>query len=703
MLRLRQQMQLAADRHTAAVDTVSPSRVGVLIFVAAAAGLFMELMINRIHGSYLQFFSYFKNISLLSCFLGLGIGYARGEAKRLYTAAVIPMLCLQILLIHYLSRNPDVDFLRNPVSGQIAFGLSGVSGAGPLIQVYLFLIFVFSLNVVCFIPLGQIASRLMQRQERLVSYGWNLAGSLGGIVLFTAVSFLETPPSIWMGIAFVFLAVLSLGDRRSLWPAGLALAAVLAVLTMSADAKQLTCYSPYQKLTLEAAPNNGWVMQANNSFHQNIQDFRDGAIAGRRDLTALADCYALPYRYKPSPGRVLVVGSGTGNDVAAALRNGAQEVDAVEIDPRILRFGKELHPESPYQNPKVRVIVDDARNFIRRTDRRYDVIVYGLLDSHSLLSGRSGGIRLESYVYTVEAFREARQKLKQAGIVCLSFAVIKPELGQKIYLMMRDVFEGQDPVVYWSTTQSAIFLVGEGVRQGLAAALPPSVFNVTDRYRRASVKADLSTDDWPFLYVSDRGYPLSYLALLGVLFGISFLYLFASDRKFCVDFSWPCFFLGAGFMLVETKGFTELALVFGSTWLVLSVMIAAVLILAFCANALILKRGHPKRVWTYGLLCLSLVAGAARSFCDPKGLDPVVYQIFVTLILTLPFFFSGFAFSAELDESSSVGKAMSANLLGAMLGGFLEYNSLYFGFRSLYFFAIAMYALAYFLAPRSRR
>jgi hypothetical protein len=70
-------------------------------------------------------------------------------------------------------------------------------------------------------------------------------------------------------------------------------------------------------------------------------------------------------------------------------------------------------------------------------------------------------------------------------------------------------------------------------------------------------------------------------------------------------------------------------------------------------------------------------------------------RVFLTALLTLPLFFSGFAFSTELKRSRSVAVALSSNLFGAMLGGFLEYNSMYFGFRSLYMLALAMYFLAF--------
>ena len=58
---------------------------------------------------------------------------------------------------------------------------------------------------------------------------------------------------------------------------------------------------------------------------------------------------------------MLIVGAGSGNDAAGALRNGVEDVVAVEIDPAIIDFGRQYHPEQPYDDPRVRVVNDDAR------------------------------------------------------------------------------------------------------------------------------------------------------------------------------------------------------------------------------------------------------------------------------------------------------------------------------------------------------
>ena len=164
------------------------------------------------------------------------------------------------------------------------------------------------------------------------------------------------------------------------------------------------------------------------------------------------------------------------------------------------------------------------------------------------------------------------------------------------------------------------------------------------------------------------------------------------------EFSWPCFFLGAGFMLLETKAITELALFYGSTWVVVGVVITAILVMAFAANLLVTRVPRVNVMFVYGLL---LAAIMARLFVHvPHSNERTDRDACCS---RLPLFFAGMAFSSELSKVSSIGAAMGANLLGAMLGGCLEYNSMYFGYRSLYFLAAGLYALALITSIFPRR
>src|SRR5205823_450966 len=91
--------------------------------------------------------------------------------------------------------------------------------------------------------------------------------------------------------------------------------------------------------------------------------------------------YRIPYRLLGrEPGRVLILGAGSGNDVAVALAQGADSVDAVEIDPAIAQLGRTTHPDKPYLDSRVHVHVNDARSFLQNAQEKWDLIVFGTLD-----------------------------------------------------------------------------------------------------------------------------------------------------------------------------------------------------------------------------------------------------------------------------------------------------------------------------------
>ncbi len=681
------------------IDNLPDSRVGLWIALAACLSLFLELMIIRFHSTSFHLFTYFKNVSLLSCFLGLGIGYSRGSKSPFLLTLALPLLGLQIILIQLLRHAiPEMNLL-NPISEQLTMGILQADDVLKTVFAYLFLALVYFVNALCFIPFGQLVSRLMLRKQGLASYGWNLAGSVCGIVIFSVLSFMWTPPSVWLIFATLLLAAFFYKDLINFLLSILVCIVALLFLTSPPPPGQLNIYSPYQILTLAHFGGYPPTLLTGNAYYQKILNLSKDEIKKDPALKVWSGHYELPYFFKPEPENVLIVGSGAGNDVAAALRRGARQIDAVEIDPAILSIGKKYHPESPYQAGNVHAVVDDARTFIRHTDKRYDLIVYGLLDSHVLLSGR-GGIRLDSYVYTTEAFREARKKLKEGGVICLTFAVLSQELGRKLFLMLQEAFDGSRPIVYRTAYDGGVaFLCGDK----LAAAPLRSLSGfeeVTRVFADKKLRADKATDDWPFFYMPVRKYPLTYVAMVLILLALSGLFVYKSVPDLRGGFSAPCFFLGAGFMLLETKAITELALVYGSTWMVISAVITGILIMSFLANFLVMKRGEPGSIITYGLLSFSLIAGFGMTFLDLSVFPSWLSRIMATALLTLPLFFSGLAFSSELKKGVTASIAISSNLLGAMLGGFLEYNSMYFGYRALYLIALVAYGCAFLVSVR---
>jgi SAM-dependent methyltransferase len=691
------------------LDELPVRYVDVAIFGAAALSLFLELAVIRWQGTVFEFFAFYKNFTLLSCFAGLGIGYSLAARDRTPLVAVIPLLAWQFaFLIAFRSGMPEesLDSVRKlPFQEQLNMGVNVLTTFAEGVATYFFLSVAFVMTALAFIPIGQMCGRLMKRRTNLRSYGLNLLGSLVGVALTFIVSFLWTPPIVWHGLSLATILLLHVRRRVPLAVGACLAVAALVVLAWPVSPLWLKIYSPYQLLELGHTPQGYMEIRAAGHYYQRVFDLSKPEALDS-EMLRIRNYYDLPYRVYGTPTDVAVVGAGSGNDVAAAVRSGARSIDAIEIDPAILAAGKANHPEHPYDRPQVRPIVNDARTFLRTRDWQYDMVVYGLLDSHTLLSHASS-VRLDSFVYTVEGFRDARSRLKENGVLALSFSLITKDMGRKIHKMLEAAFDGQAPKCVEGRYDNSVTFFQ--ARTG-AVQLPPEVVQQLG-FRECSVKfadpaiqADLSTDDWPFFYMPRRTYPVSYLAMIGIVLVLS-LYLIASFSERPTVGNLPFFFLGAGFMLVETKGITEMGLAFGNTWQVIGIVIAGILTMAFLANCVVHWLRIERPFVPYILLLASLVVGVAVAKSGGFSSSPAG-QLATVVVLTSPLFFSGIVFSSLISrdkKGSGITGAMAANLFGAMCGGLLEYNAMYFGFQFLYWLAAGLYAAAVVSSLITRR
>jgi spermidine synthase len=686
----------AAREFTAHFEEVLVARPRGPVFLLSFIGLFAEVMLIRWHASLFQVFAFFKNVSLLACFLGLGLGLALEDRKRLLLPLVPLGLALQIIPLHLLQ---DSLGLNSPISEEHLMGLSGVTSFFELAYVLLFMSGIFLVTAFTLVPVGQALAWAMDRLEPLRGYGLNLSGSLAGVLAFGFLSELWTPPAVWMTVLLLSLS-LSMGARRPLLLVSVPGLVMLAVLSyplpdflrfggrLGVPVERQDLYTPYQIVSW-ASSETPFTLKVNHVYYQRILDLSRTSASNVLGSDPAARHYNLPFRLRERSKNVLVMGAGTGNDVAAALRNGVESVDAVEIDPAILSLGRKFHPEHPYSDPRVHVINDDARSFLRNSSRRYDLVLFGLLDSHTML-GSNSQVRLDSFMYTVEAFRDARAHLSPDGMVVLSFCVITRELGGKLYRMLDEAFDGRPPLVFLSGYDSGTLFVS-----GATSSIPNPGELASLRMRRYGEiysNVDVSTDDWPFFYMPNRRYPLSSVALVACLVGTALLAMrVALPGQRVLD--WHFFLLGTGFMLVETKGITELGLALGNTSRVLLTVISGVLLMAYLANVLAAHSPLSFRKLAYGGLAISLLAGY---FLSPGrlALSPYLGVSISAILLVIPVLFSGLVFSISLRERGAVAGALASNLLGAIVGGLLEYNSMYFGFRILYLFALGLYALS---------
>ncbi len=700
MRRLSPTIESLAAGQARFLDEIAPRRVPLAIVASAALSLFLELAIIRWQGTEWEVFAFYKNFGLLACFLGLGLGYALASGPSIPGVLVLPVLAMQLLFLialrHGMPPSELISLQATPIAEQLNMGVDAATQLPHTIAVYFFLTVVILMTTLAFIPVGQICGRLVERLRHLEAYGWNLTGSIVGVLSMFVASFLWTPPILWFALAGFVLLLFQIFDRRALL-AGLAtFFVIVAVLAWPVASGSGRIYSPYQLLELGPGDHGLMMIRAAGHYFQRIHDLSPAAQSSDPDRKRVGEYYELPYQLHPFPRRVAIVGAGTGNDVAAALRRGAERIDAIEIDPAIVDLGVAYHPERPYEDERVRRVVDDARTFLRRTRDSYDLIVYGLLDSHTLLSHTSS-VRLDSFVYTVEGLRDARARLDAGGVVSLSFSVLSEEIGRKIYLMMQEAFEGNPPVcIYAEYDGSVIFAQSkEGdLRLGRSYFLGTGFEDRSARYANPALKADVSTDDWPFFYMPQRIYPRSYVGVVGLVLVLSLVFFAGFVRARPRPGQGAFFFLGAGFMLVETKAITELGLAFGNTWHVIGIVIAAILIMAWLGNWIV-DRFRIRSPWIpFVLLVGSVGLGLVYSSISGIGSTPGA-QVVGVIVLTCPLLFSGIVFSTLFAKTPEASSALGMNLVGAIAGGLLEYNSMYFGFRFLYWIAIGLYGAAF--------
>ena len=680
-------------------ETIPDRWLNLAIGGAAGLSLFLELVMIRWQASVFPFFAFYTNFGLLACFAGLGLGYALASRDRIPMILVVPLLAWQVLVLLGLKAllgHWELEYLgAMPVVEQLSMGLRTVRSLGQGFAIYFFLSVVFLLTALAFIPIGQLCGRLMMRRPHLRAYGLNLFGSLAGVVGIFVASALWTPPIVWFSVALLGILLLSVRRPQTLITGLAAAFLTIGALAWPTNPPGHRVYSPYQMLEFGYGDKGLMNIRAAGHYYQRVHDFSRAPESDRFQDRRTRNYYDLAYRMPGSHDDVAIIGAGAGNDVAAALRGGAARVAAIEIDPAIQRAGMLNHPEDPYQNPRVQAILNDARSFLRNTDQTFDLIVYGLLDSHSLLSHTSI-VRLDSYVYTVEAFREARSRLKPGGRLVLSFSALSAAHDRKTFEMLREAFDGQEPVVVSAEYDGAtMFIQREGSRADVPAeVLAAAGFKLDNRHADLELKVDVSTDDWPFYYMPRRVYPVSYLVLIGLvlLVGVALTANFIGERPRSGEFSFMA--LGAGFMLVETKAITELGLTFGSTWRVTAVVISGVLLMAFLANMVVERFRIHRPQLAFVLLLASLFAGWLMAGSGGFG-STLSGRVATVALLTSPMFFSGIVFSTLLRGRKAIATVMAANLSGAMLGGLLEYNSMYFGFRFMYLIALGFYFLAF--------
>ena len=663
--------RLIALEQPEGADRTADRQVVIRLVAGSTLMLFLELALIRWLGSNIVHLSYFSNFVLLGSFLGIGLGFL--IARRSWSVVGWTPVVLAVLVVAVWVFPVTVD---RTGSGIIYF--TSLDTTGP--PVWLVLPVVFLLTAAILAGPSEIVGRCFGRLRPLTAYRWDLVGSLIGITGFTLLSFVQAPSVVWgVVVAGLYTALVGGWQRILAAVSGLVIVGVLLVETLTPGVS----WSPYYKVTTEELGNDLALISVNGVPHQLM-------APAQWKLDEGEDIYGVPYQRRSGDlGSVLIVGAGSGSDVAIALAEGADHVDAVDIDPRILQIGAERNPDRAYADPRVDVHVNDGRAFLQSTDRTYDLILFALPDSLALVNGASQ-IRLESFLFTREALSAAREHLNSGGAFAMYNYYREQWLIDRLAGTAEAAFGHAPCVDLFGGAQAVVTVAVDPANQRCAQTFTPT----------GPVIAPAS-DNAPFLYYAGGGIPTIYLWTLGGILLISLVAVRALGGPFRQMRPYAdLFFMGAAFLLLETKNIATFALLFGTTWLVNALVFGGVLVVALAAVETTRRVRTPPLPVVWGLIALSL---AVAYLVQPEWLLPLPFWprlLVATLLAFVPIFLANIAFAKRFAASDDSQGAFGLNLLGAIVGGCLEYAALMTGYNNLLILVAGLYLVAFLLTPR---
>jgi SAM-dependent methyltransferase len=670
----------------------------VRLYLTSTTLLFMELLLIRWIPANVIYVGFFSNFLLMASFLGIGLGILFGRSGFRLPVSPFTLILFGLVAV-VLKAQLNIQFQPGD---QIFFGLELNHGADAnFVVLPILMASVVALMTALATPLGG----LFRSMPPLRAYAIDILGSLTGIAGFGVMSAIGLEPTAWFSVAAILLTALALGKGVNVWSAVPA-TAMLGVLLLVFGASGRDLWSPYYRITTYngqgqiVSARSGSADVPHHIFVSGIPHQSMDAV----EVSIGSDLQGQIYRWLPDRtfARVLIIGAGSGTDTALALYKGSSHVDAVEIDPVIARIGRDFHPNRPYDDPRVTVHIDDGRAFLRRTTDQYDLIVFALTDSLTLVSN-TANVRLESFLYTEESLAAARDHLAPDGVFVMYNLYREPWLVSKLDSMATTVF-GRAPLLRLHGAAEAVIASGPGVVAAQAAG------GIADRVDELGsidgVAPTPATDDWPFMYLRSPGIASYYLVALGVLLAFALVAVAVASRVTRVPlrrgFSPHFFVLGIAFLLLETRSLVTFSLLFGTTWSVNVLVFFAILLSVLLAIGISarfrMRRSWPLYVGLFGSLALAYLLPPEQLLIDP----PALRYALAAAVGFAPIVFANLVFAYSFRETAMADMSFASNLLGATLGGTLEYVALLTGYRSLLLVVGGMYVLAYVFANRWR-
>lgn len=687
------------------------------LFFLGFSTLFLELSLIRYLAGNIWNMGYFPNLVLLACFVGMGLGFifhhyfSPRTSNLLFQSSVFLLLGLLVFIYYGHPAVPGMHPDFTDLDGELLFTSFTKESHSTS---YLPFIICFLTTIIIFSFISQRTAKLFLTVKPLTAYTLDIAGSCAGIVAFMGMSLLRAPPCVWFTV-FIIVFLMTMPEvRRYRW-LPLLPGVLIFFITEQQDRVFLSSldlkpafkayWSPYQKLE-HILDSRGTGFKTNSVWTNGAEHQR---MLSQAEIQDLVYSQIFNFRAKspdlPPYKSVLIIGCGTGNDVAAALKYGAEHVTAVDIDPVIIKLGRKHHPEKPFNDPRVTVIVNDGRAVLTQTEQRYDLILYALTDSLVKVSSL-GQLRLENYLFTKESLSKAYSLLTDYGELVLYNYYRQAWLVEKI-------------------KQTVIAATGRRPWVSLGDSDMFAITSVNQYATYPSVKmfypepVEITVDDWPFLYLKNRSIPAIYRnAMIGTGLIVALLLLALQllsrnqvrfrglDNLFL---KLAFLFMGVAFLLLETKSVVQFSLLFGTTWLNNSLVFLAVLLLVLAANwtAMLFRQR-----WVLWLVFPFLLLSTTITLLYPlyhllEIGNPFLRFILASLMTFAPIFFANLIFSSSFRDQAIPEHIFGWNLIGSTIGGILEYTSMILGYNNLalivtlsYFLVLVCLALATKLAVK---
>lgn len=712
--------QLGVVRRQVQISPLKISRRKQLLIVCALAQ-FLACLLIYLFSCEIRSLAYFQNYIYACAFFGLGLGCLSVKSERNSSTAtdwlVYFTLCCLLSALAHLTGFGDLGFLKERSTYFILPTFLPNQIQHELLMTSVFLS-VFFLVTRGFKSLGRdLVNRIDAASGARISFDFFAGAALGWLLYFFA-QLIHLPPIL--SVVLVLTGFLALHGINTFQIAMMAICLLASLCLDTVNESQQIAdvisklpnsvcriWTPtYRVLSYpisEAGRVFGFVAKVNGTLFQPAVDpLLDPKVAERLApiygdyLSSIGDYFRIPGLVATTRKNVLVLGAGAGNDVARALADGADHVDAVEGQDWLLSLA-DSSAQSPFKSPKVSKITADPRMFLRFSEQKYDLILYSILESQTAFSP-FGVLRPDNLIYTVESFVDASERLSEGGVLVVSYFPVRGWYGLRLAHNLKLAHLTVDADVH-TGFRNYLICSRSGNKAAVAVLeqeLPKGSLRDLKKLKKEINDVDSTSDDWPFAFLVTGSMPFAYLFCLTlVLLTVIFESCAVQSEVMTDDGTarnsgivgrdrFGLLALACAFMLACNRAMSINAFNFGSLWFVSTLGGFAFFLMSAAASLpLLLKVRIPVlAIW------LALFVSVAGDYLFNYAALVSVPEVWVRaaiggLLPLIPLYLLATLLARKVADSQAIALDFAFILLGWSIGLMLDAIVMYRGISGL--------------------